>query len=136
MPRKTRPAVCSVPSVPVSCVTGCIAPDPCPCPTCKAVDAIPAPPASHRRAVRRPRKAAPAAPPPVVAPPTIDVHHLAYGRRYVTFSGVVGAPFCHVTYQPSGYRRYLPAPEARRIYADLVSRGYVVPGKLLEGTAA
>lgn len=86
---------------------------------------IPAPPASVRR-VRAPRKATP----PVVAPPVVSVHHLVYGRRYVSFSGVEGAPTCRVTYSHNGYVRAVPAPEARRIYADLRSRGYVAPSAL------
>jgi hypothetical protein len=72
----------------------------------------------------------------VVAPRPVEVHILSYGRFYVTFSGEVGSPVCRVTYSRTGYVRLVPAPEARRIYADLVSRGYVVPGKLIEGTAA
>lgn len=117
-PRKASPRVVKAPSV-----------DPHAPPPAE----VPAPPASQRRAVSRPRKAAP---PPVVAPPKVEVHVLAYGRRYVTFSGVVGSPVCRVTYQPSGYVRLLPVADARAIYADLRSRGYVVPGKLIEGTAA
>lgn len=92
---------------------------------------IPAPPASQRR-VRK----APAAPPPVVAPRPVEVHVLSWGRAYVTFSGEVGSSVCRVTYSRTGYVRLVPAPEARRIYADLLSRGYVVPGRLISGTAA
>ena len=101
----------------------CNAPSPAPA----ACGVSPPAPVSERR-LRAPR--AVKAAPPVVVPPAVEVHVLAYGRSYVTFSGVVGAPSCRVTTHPSGYVRLMSAPDARALYADYKRRGYVVPSSL------